>query len=268
MYRLAANSYSYIHSGPARRCMENLSERGFRSFELMIYPGHFWPDELKASDRREFAAWMRTSGISVASLNPPSLDINLASVTPEMQTLSQNIYAKTIELASDIGCEIVVVTPGKASPLFPAPQHQMLGNLFRGFDHLLPRAQRLGVKCALENVPIGILPAISDVLAALDEYGNADIGVVYDVANSTFIGEHAPAALRQVGPRLAAVHLSDTGTDKWKHAEVGSGVVPFAEVATVLAETNYRGPSVLEIATARGEPDVLESAEKLTKLGF
>jgi L-ribulose-5-phosphate 3-epimerase len=268
MYRLAANSYSYIHSLSGKEFMERLARHGFSRFELMIYPGHFWPDELASAQRQELAAWMRQNDLQIVSLNPPSLDINLASMTPEMRTMSQEIYKKTIELAADIECEVVVVTPGKASPLFPAPQRQMVEALYSGLDVLVPVAERLGVRCALENVPIGILPAISDVLNALDEYGSAEVGVTYDIANGTFIGENASEAILQVGDRLAMVHLSDTTRETWRHAEVGSGVVPFADVVASLKELSYAGPCVLEIATRRGEADVIDSAQALTAMGL
>lgn len=264
----AANSYSYIHTLLGKTFMERLGKQGFSQFELMIYPGHFWPDELAGPERRDLSSWLRRNELRIVSLNPPSLDINLASMTPEMRKLSQSIYAQTIELAADIECNAVVVVPGKASPLFPAPHSKMLDALFEGFDHLVPLCERLGVRLALENVPISILPKISDVLSTLDDYGNSHIGVTYDVANGAFVGEDPAAALRDISDRLALIHLSDTNRNIWSHSEVGDGVVPFQEIAKALEDLAFQGPRVLEIATKRGEPAVLDSAKKLAAMGF
>ena len=45
------NTYAYMLSQPAERCIEHLADRGFQEFELMVHPGHLWPGELSAPKR-------------------------------------------------------------------------------------------------------------------------------------------------------------------------------------------------------------------------
>ena len=37
------NSYSYTIDHTAEAFLTNLASRGYREFELMVYPGHMWP---------------------------------------------------------------------------------------------------------------------------------------------------------------------------------------------------------------------------------
>jgi len=37
------NTYSFIHKLRARDCLEQLADSGYRRFEIMLVPGHFWP---------------------------------------------------------------------------------------------------------------------------------------------------------------------------------------------------------------------------------
>ena len=46
------NTYSYMRSHSAAACLERLADRGFQEFELMVHPGHLWPAELSAEQRR------------------------------------------------------------------------------------------------------------------------------------------------------------------------------------------------------------------------
>ena len=64
----------------------------------------------------------RRARIAATALNLPNIDINLASTTPEMRAYTLNILAETVRLAGELGARGVIISPGKASPLFPAPE--------------------------------------------------------------------------------------------------------------------------------------------------
>jgi sugar phosphate isomerase/epimerase len=113
-----------------------------------------------------------------------------------------------------------------------------------------------------------MLPALDEIVAALDCYGRDDIGIVYDVANGHFIGEDIAAALQRCGDRLRLVHLSDTNRQLYRHDPVGRGTVPFAAIPAMLSAAGYTRRSVLEIISADADRDILDGAERLATLGF
>ena len=144
----------------------------------------------------------------------------------------------------------------------------MLGRFFAALDELAPLAQRAGTALWVENMPFAFLPGIDELLAALDRYGNDDIGIVYDVANGHFIGEDVPAALRRCRQRLRVVHLSDTGQDVYRHAAIGLGSVDFASLPAVLAEIGHGARPILEIIAPEPDAAIDQSAARLAQLGW
>ena len=120
----------------------------------------------------------------------------------------------------------------------------------------------------MENIAFAFLPDALSLVSALDEYGNDEVGIIYDVANGHFIGENPCEGLRTVKERLGLVHFSDTTRSLYRHDAVGLGDVPFADIPPVLDEIGYSELPVLEIISRTPDADTLESARKLANLGF
>ena len=50
--RFAVDTYSYTLQWPAIDCLRALATRGYREFELQMYPGHLWPAHIDPAGRR------------------------------------------------------------------------------------------------------------------------------------------------------------------------------------------------------------------------
>jgi len=161
-----------------------------------------------------------------------------------------------------------VIGPGKANPLFPAPTAELIGHFFAALDRLCSLAAAGGTALWVENMPFAFLPAIGDLLDALEQYGNDAVRIVYDIPNAYFIGEDFADGLKRCRTRLALVHLSDTGRQVYRHDPVGLGTVPFAQVPCALAAIGYNAKSMLEIISSDPNRDIVASAAKLAALGF
>ena len=263
-----ANTYSYTRSHSAEACLARLADFGFREFELMVHPGHLWPAELAAEQRRALRDLIERSGWTLTALNMPNIDINVAAAAPRMRAYSLKLLIETVRLAGKLGARGVVIGPGKANPLFPASVDQLTKHFFDALDLLAPIAKTSGTALWVENMPFAFLPAIGGLMDALDQYGNDAVRVVYDIANAYFIGEDFAAGLQQCRARLALVHLSDTGRQHYRHDPVGLGTVPFAEVPRALAAVGYMARPMLEIISRDPDRDIVASADKLALLGF
>jgi sugar phosphate isomerase/epimerase len=125
--RFVLNTYSYTSSGSISDHLERFAQAGFREIELMMYPGHLWPpsmdDTARAALRRELDAW----GLTLRTLNQPSVDINVAAASPERHRYSLDILRSVVSLAGELGAGGAVIGPGKPNPLFPAPVECLLG---------------------------------------------------------------------------------------------------------------------------------------------
>ncbi len=262
------NSYSYTIDHTAETFLTKLAGRGYREFELMVYPGHMWPKAMTAADRKALRSHAEKLGARIVTLNMPNIDVNIAAASEDMRALCLDHLERIIGLAGDLGTPGVVIGPGKANPLLPMPRDQLTGHFFRALERLVPLAKKAGTRLLVENMPFAFLPRIGDLMAALDKFGSDDIGVVYDVANGHFIEEDIAQGLRIAKPRLALVHLSDTGQQVYRHDPVGLGTVAFAVVPPVLDEIGHRHLPVLEIIAADADAQIADSARRLVEAGF
>jgi len=264
----ACNTYSYTMSHTAGDCLSHLADLGFSEFELMMYPGHLWPPDIDAAQRLALRRLVERRGLRVGTLNMPNVDMNIAGASAQMRRHTLDLLRQIVELAGELGAEGVVIGPGKANPLFPAPRERLEGHFFSALDELIPVAKRAGTALWVENMPFAFLPGIEALMQALDRYGNDELGIVYDVANGHFIGEDLGEALRRCQRRLKLVHLSDTGRSAYRHDAVGMGDVPFGAVPPVLAEIGHARLPVLEIISRNADADIVSSAGKLAAMGF
>jgi L-ribulose-5-phosphate 3-epimerase len=263
-----ANTYSYMRSHSAEDCLVRLADLGFVEFELMVHPGHLWPADLSAEQRRTIRRLIESRGIQLITLNMPNIDINVAGAAAEMRAYSLNLVSETVRLAGELGARGVVIGPGKANPLFPAPASELIAHFFAALDRLAPVAATSGTALWVENMPFAFLPAIGELVDALKQYGNDAVRIVYDIANAYFIREDFADGLKQCRDRLALVHLSDTGRQVYRHDPVGLGTVPFTDVPPALAAVGYHERPMLEIISRDPDRDIIASAGKLAVLGF
>lgn len=262
------NTYSYMRSLTAAECLARLADLGFREFEVMAHPGHLWPAELSAEQRRSLRRLIEERGLRLVTVNMPNVDINVAGAAAEMRAYSLGIVADIVRLAGELGAAGVVIGPGKPNPLFPAEAHELIGHFHAALDRLCPVAEAAGTALWVENMPFAFLPAIGPLMQAIERYGNDAVRVVYDIPNAYFIGEDFAAGLVPCRDRLALVHLSDTGRQVYRHDPVGEGTVPFDQVPRALAAVGYAQRPMLEIISRDPDRDIIASADKLARLGF
>lgn len=264
----AINTYSYTLSHTARDCLGWLADRGYTEFELMMYPGHMWPADFGEASRRDLRKFIESNGLTVATLNMPNVDLNVAAAAAEMRDYTIANLRGVVQLAGDLGVPGVVIGPGKANPLFPAPMERLESYFYAALDELEPLAQKVGSALYVENMPFAFLPGIAALMQSLDRYGSDRIGIVYDVANGHFINEDIGAALRKCRSRLKVVHLSDTNQKVYRHDTIGLGSVDFAPIPAVLAQIGFTKKPIFEIISPNPDRDIEDSAAKLLGMGW
>ena len=266
----AINSYSYTLDHTARQFLDKLADRGYVEFELMMYPGHLWPKDMSAADRKDLRQHIERRGLKITTLNMPNIDINIAGASKEMREYSLDLLQRLVEFAGDLGVPGVIIAPGKANVLYSMPRDQLMGHFFAGLDRLAPIAKKVGTKLVLENMPFTFLPKVDEMLATLDRYGNPDIAVMYDVANGWFVKEDIAGALRAASQsgRLVLVHYSDTNQTAYRHDAVGLGTVPFAAIPPVLKEIGFAGRPMLEIIAPDADAVIDDSVRRLIEAGY
>lgn len=264
---VGVNTMSFMWKVSAREALETLARQGYRRFEVMAQRPHFDP-YMDQAEARAFGRFLRDAGLTVETINMPSLDQNLASGTPQMREYSVKLFERLAGIAEAIGASGLIVVTGRVNPLI-LPARSDLEDWFAGaFERVLRAAERTGVRLLLENIPMGVHPRADQLIAFADRIDSPLVGICYDIANAHFIGEDTAAGLRQVRSRLGMVHLSDTGRQAWRHDPVGQGSCDFAGFGATLREIGYAGTSMLEIVSPQPVEDIVASHRQLAQWGW
>ena len=247
------NTYPYTLRYGLRDCVAHLADLGFRSFEPMLVPGHFWPSREAADERRRIGSLLASRGLRIVTLNQPNLDINLGSSVPEMREHSCAMMIAAMQLAGDWGAMGIVINPGKANPVLASPRDNLADWFRRSLDTLVPEAERCNVQLIVKNHPLSYLHRAADLVSFFNGYGWERIGIGYDFANGYFGREDPREALQLLNSRIKLIYAADSGLDEFRHDPVGAGAVRFDDISGALRALGYRGDTVLEILS--DEPD-------------
>lgn len=261
----AVNTYSYTLSSRAVDCVRHLAQLGVDKIELMMAPTHFWVDATTAQIA-ELRGALATEGVAALSMNASHMDLNLASASPEMRQYTMALNEGMIRIAGELGIKGFIVGPGKPNPLHPLPHAVLEGYFFKALDRLLPLAQACGVQLWVENMPFSFLKTVQLIDTSLASYGATEIGLCYDVANAHFIGARPEDDIIFLANKIDLIHISDTGTDVFKHDAIGLGTVDFAAIAAALTRIDYQQPIALEIISATPDHDLVTAAQYLKNL--
>lgn len=264
---VGVNTMSFMWRASARDALETLARAGYRRFELMAQPPHLDP-MMGRADAIALARFLRDAGLTVETINLPSLDQNLASASAEMRDYSVRLFERLIAIADAVGASAVVVVTGRVNPLIPPPRRDLEAWFADAFERVLRAARASGVRLLLENIPMGVYPRADQLAAFAERIDSPTVGICYDIANAHFIGEDVAAGLRQVRARLGIVHLSDTGREVWRHDPVGQGTCDFAAFGATLREIGYTATSMLEIVADPPVEHIVESHRRIAALGW
>ena len=261
------NTYSFTQDLHARDCLQQLANVGYRRFELMLIPEHFWPTLDGVAGRREIESLVVRNSLEILTLNQPNLDVNLASAVPEMRQQSCTVVANAIELAAAWNAKGVVINPGKANPVLPPSMRTLTDNFRRSLDVLVPVARRASVQLIVKNHPSSYLYRARDLRQFFDAFGWEQIGVGYDFANGHFAGE-APQAVLDLWDHLSFLYAADTSTERFDHAEIGTGTVAFDAILKLLQGAKACPPTILEIVAEHPQSAIDASVEYLDGVGW
>lgn len=260
--------YTYLWECPLEEAIDRCAAFGFDTLELMTTPPFLWPDHLGPYERARLRRRLSDAGARAFSLNPTYLDVNIISLDPAIREASIAELLANIELAADLGAEIVVTSPGRLHPLIPAPEEEAVRLSLEAIARFVRRGEELGVTVGLENLPSHFAASGAAVRSLVEQIDSPRCQIVFDVANA-YMTQDPAAGLREAAPYVSLVHYSDTHKNVWGHLPLGMGEVDFAAVTRTLQEIGYDGPVLLE-TTFQQDPDrgIRASLGVLAKIGL
>lgn len=173
--------------------------------------------------------------------------------------------------AAGVGAEIVICHPngpsGNYAAYTPADLAASLARTRESLEILAPEAARLGLRLALENLPLRHTArpggAMAEILALVAGLGG-HVGVCQGVGHSNANGVDPAADAREAGGRLYAIHIQDNdGLGEDQHLVPGEGTIDWRAYLAALDEIGYAGPRTFEIRAADDLPGALAALQGL-----
>jgi L-ribulose-5-phosphate 3-epimerase len=174
-------------------------------------------------------------------------------------------YERSLELCSWLGAGTLLYLPGMVSASFvpsyaPQPYELVARRAREAVEALLPTAQKLRVKLAVENVWNRFLLSPVEMRDFIDQFHSEWVASYFDVGNVLLYG-HPEDWIRTLGKRIAAVHMKDfrPGVGNLDgFVDLLSGDVDYPSVMGTLREIGYTGCYTAEIVP--GKPGAAEKA--------
>jgi sugar phosphate isomerase/epimerase len=264
--RIGMTTFGYLYHESLESSLESIAQAGFVLVEIAPVPPHLFVASLDREQRTRLRRRLVDNGLTCVSVNP--VELNLISTNPDLREVALRHYQASILLARDLGAQIVVVIPGRQSPLIPMPRDAAVRLVLEQLSRLVKDAHEHRVDLAIETVPFGFVESTDEVASLVHQIGDERVGIALDVAN-IFSKEDVPLAVARAAPSLMIAHLSDTWRNRWAHTAIGVGEVNFAEYVGALEESGFEGPCIYELVDGK-DPGLRIAGDlaSLKKLGL
>jgi L-ribulose-5-phosphate 3-epimerase len=251
----------------ALQSMRRLKRLGLDRVDVLLTPGHLWPNGETVAAARNLKSTMGGEGLSIDSLSLPALDFNLGSCLPEVRSLSVETYRRVVELSAVLGGRGVGVVPGRVSSLLPPERHDSLGWLQDSLAKLAEAASSYDQCLFVETHPHTPVPSCDELAAFLGTFEEDRVKIAYDVATAVFTGENYIDMIGRHGRRIGQIHLSDSTTKAWKHDALGAGDLDVATAVEAIRTSEFEGVTILEIITPEADLAIGQSLDVLASHG-
>ena len=255
MFKFAISTWLYADR-PLDIALRDFRNAGFESVELWANRVHLDPRYLE--DFPSTMNMIKKSGAEIHSIHAPFHGLHIGSNDPELLFQSEQHLVKTLEYASSLSAPIVVVHP-LTFALRTGSGTDVEGTV-ELFERLADRAESLGVRIAVENLPVAP-PAYTSVAGLMELFPDPRIAICLDVAHSFLNHRDIIAEIELASARLISCHVSNNDGIRDSHNNIDEGLIDMDSVLDKLADYPTVTP-VFEI-NGRGIPEqVLESVKQ------
>lgn len=195
----------------------------------------------------------------------------LSDPSPEIREKGVEALKVSLEDAKAYGADTVLLVPGRVNE--SVSYTECWDRSISEIKKVIPMAEQLNVKIAIENVWNNFLLSPVEALYYVDQFESNSIGFYFDCGNILVYG-WPEQWIKILGPRISKVHIKEFSRDiankQGKGAGFGvkllEGNVNWPAVMNALEEIGYHGWTTIEQPggdTAAGLKDLCERLEKI-----
>lgn len=170
-----------------------------------------------------------------------------------------------IEDCKFYGGDTVLLVPGKVSNAETENFQQVWDRSQAEVRKVLPLADKLGVKIAIEVVWNDFLTTPEQLVKYVDEFQTPTVGAYFDCSNMLKYGVPAAEWIRKLGKRMLKFDFKGyhAGNKKW--VAIGEGTEDWPEVLKALDEVGYHGWATAEVGGG-GEEVLADISRRMDKI--
>ena len=195
----------------------------------------------------------------------------LSDPDPKIRELGIEALKVTIEDAGAYGADTILLVPGKVTET--VSYDQCWNRCVEELKKVIPLAEKLKVKIAIENVWNNFLLSPMEAASFVDQFKSQYVGSYFDCGNVLVYG-WPEQWIRILGKRLAKVHIKDYSrkiADKQgKGAGFGvkllEGDVNWTEVMKALDDIGYHGWTTVEMPGGDTKEGLKDLCDRLVKI--
>lgn len=264
----SAAAWAFEWAPPCEDAIRAIADLGFAGVELRIQGRGelaYYSDETNKALR----ALMDEKNLRLTSLNfTPE---GASSLKAEERRTAVEDFRRVAAVAGQLGTGLITIGPSYPAEAKHTDEHYKPSmqvwntampegvDLVQNYEDYLETLRGFaavcrehGLKMAVEPVPNAWIRNTDAVLRLLEKPGFEDVGVTYDVANISMIGDIAEIFVYRVGRRICNVQMADNHGVNNAHWRPGKGKNDFGAIVRALADVGYQGPVCLELSDAEG----------------
>ncbi|PNU20409.1 AP endonuclease [Geothermobacter hydrogeniphilus] len=209
-------------------------ELGLQAIDLDLHePGYF----------TNLGARFQAASLAV-TVHAPFMDLNPGAVEPLVQQVTLQRFLQTLDAADRLAARLVVFHPGYDSWRYGKQRRAWLQQALHFWPQLCVRAERLGIRLALENIYDEDSVLLREQVDGLD---HPSFGHCFDIGHWALFGKPTLTEwLQSLDTKLFHLHLHDNFGRQDDHLPVGAGQIDFTPLWSHLTETGLRPSITLE----------------------
>ena len=251
-------SMLYCLSQPFAKMVKRLNRVKTRYVEVI-------DDGLHALNKKRVATLnniAKSNGIQY-TVHAPFADINIASPTKPILTVSLRRLKESMAYANTLNAKLWVLHPGNKTGISMFYPREDWKQNIKSLIQLHKTAEEYGLNIALENLPERygfLMKQPQDFQRFYKETALSDIGIALDVGHANLEGQ-TEQFLKKMPDKIVHIHISDNTGEHDQHLGIGYGKINWQQFAEILHEIAYDKTIIIESVQ-----HVNESLQKLRKL--
>lgn len=238
--------------GPSH--LDAVARHGFPAVEVFATRSHV--DYHDAQVARDLAGWCAASGVRLHSVHAPITEFlhgttwgppySTGAAAAAQRARAIEECTQALRLAEHAPYGYLVLHLGVPDEYAPPSGDNQRDAVLRTLDALIPEAERVGVRIAVEVIP-NALSTARQLVRLIEDEDLPSLGICLDVGHARLQGDVLDA-LETVAGYLVTTHLHDNGGRKDDHLVPFAGVIDWPELAIGFQKVGYDGTLMFELA--------------------